>query len=89
MRNLVGLFFRMEEVKKETGVEALGAGAVKPRKIWRVGVLGAGVMGGGIAQLAADKGLPVADEGHQARGARRSGTRRPRGSGRRSSRSAG
>ena len=59
MRNLVGLFFRMEEVKKETGVEALGAGAVKPRKIARVGVLGAGVMGGGIAQLAADRGLPV------------------------------
>jgi 3-hydroxyacyl-CoA dehydrogenase/enoyl-CoA hydratase/3-hydroxybutyryl-CoA epimerase len=59
MRSLVGLFFRMEEVKKETGVEALGVGAVKPRKIARVGVLGAGVMGGGIAQLAADKGLPV------------------------------
>jgi 3-hydroxyacyl-CoA dehydrogenase/enoyl-CoA hydratase/3-hydroxybutyryl-CoA epimerase len=59
MRSLVGLFFRMEEVKKETGVEALGVGAVKPRKIGRVGVLGAGVMGGGIAQLAADKGLPV------------------------------
>ena len=59
MRNLVGLFFRMEEVKKETGVEALGVGAVKPRKIGRVGVLGAGVMGGGIAQLAADRGLPV------------------------------
>jgi len=59
MRNLVGLFFRMEEVKKETGVEALGAGAIKPRKVVRVGVLGAGAMGGGIAQLAADKGLPV------------------------------
>ena len=59
MRSLVGLFFRMEEVKKETGVEALGVGAVKPRKIGRVGVLGAGVMGGGIAQLAADRGLPV------------------------------
>ena len=59
MRSLVGLFFRMEEVKKETGVEALGVGAVEPRKIGRVGVLGAGVMGGGIAQLAADRGLPV------------------------------
>ncbi len=59
MRNLVGLFFRMEEVKKETGVEALGASAVKPRRIGRVGVLGAGAMGGGIAQLAADRGLPV------------------------------
>ena len=61
MRSLMGLFFRMEEVKKETGVEALGAPAagVKPRKIVRVGVLGAGVMGGGIAQLAADKGYPT------------------------------
>jgi len=58
MRSLVGLFFRMEEVKKETGVEALGA-SVTPRKIARVGVLGAGVMGGGIAQLAADKGYPT------------------------------
>jgi 3-hydroxyacyl-CoA dehydrogenase/enoyl-CoA hydratase/3-hydroxybutyryl-CoA epimerase len=58
MRRLVGLFFRMEEVKKETGVETLGAG-VTPRKIARVGVLGAGVMGGGIAQLAADKGFPT------------------------------
>jgi 3-hydroxyacyl-CoA dehydrogenase / enoyl-CoA hydratase / 3-hydroxybutyryl-CoA epimerase len=55
MRNLVGLFFRMEEVKKETGV----APGVKPRKIERVGVLGAGIMGGGIAQLAADKGYPT------------------------------
>ncbi len=58
MRALVNLFFRMEEVKKETGVEAFGAG-IRPRKVARVGVLGAGAMGGGIAQLAADKGLPV------------------------------
>jgi len=55
MRNLMNLFFRMEEVKKETGV---GPG-VKPRTIARVGVLGAGAMGGGIAQLAADKGWPT------------------------------
>ncbi len=55
MRNLVNLFFRMEDVKKETGVRA----GVRPRKVSRIGVLGAGVMGGGIAQLAADKGYPV------------------------------
>ena len=55
MRNLVNLFFRMEEVKKETGVRE----GVKPRKVRRIGVLGAGVMGGGIAQLAADKGYPA------------------------------
>jgi 3-hydroxyacyl-CoA dehydrogenase/enoyl-CoA hydratase/3-hydroxybutyryl-CoA epimerase len=58
MRNLIALFFRMEEVKKETGVEALGAN-VKPRAISRVGVLGAGAMGGGIAQLSADRGWPT------------------------------
>jgi 3-hydroxyacyl-CoA dehydrogenase / enoyl-CoA hydratase / 3-hydroxybutyryl-CoA epimerase len=55
MRNLVSLFFRMEEVKKETGV----APGVTPRRVSRVGVLGAGIMGGGIAQLAADKGYPA------------------------------
>jgi 3-hydroxyacyl-CoA dehydrogenase/enoyl-CoA hydratase/3-hydroxybutyryl-CoA epimerase len=55
MRNLMNLFFRMEEVKKETGV---GPG-VRPRAIARVGVLGAGAMGGGIAQLAADRGWPT------------------------------
>jgi 3-hydroxyacyl-CoA dehydrogenase/enoyl-CoA hydratase/3-hydroxybutyryl-CoA epimerase len=55
MRNLLTLFFRMEEVKKETGVGA----TVKPRTVRRIGVLGAGVMGGGIAQLAADKGYPT------------------------------
>ncbi len=55
MKHLLGLFFRMEDVKKESGVP----GHVKPREVHRVGVLGAGVMGGGIAQLAADKGFPV------------------------------
>jgi 3-hydroxyacyl-CoA dehydrogenase / enoyl-CoA hydratase / 3-hydroxybutyryl-CoA epimerase len=55
-RNLLNVFFRTEEVKKETGV---ADPAVRPRKVARVGVLGAGVMGGGIAQLAADKDLPA------------------------------
>ncbi len=55
MRHLVNLFFRMEEVKKETGVGK----PVTPKKVRRIGVLGAGVMGGGIAQLAADKGYPA------------------------------
>lgn len=55
MKALVNLFFRMEEVKKETGVAA----GVTPRPVKRVGVLGAGAMGGGIAQLSADKGWPV------------------------------
>ena len=54
-KSLIHLFFLMEGVKKATGV----AGDVKPLPVSRVGVLGAGVMGGGIAQLAADRGLSV------------------------------
>jgi 3-hydroxyacyl-CoA dehydrogenase/enoyl-CoA hydratase/3-hydroxybutyryl-CoA epimerase len=55
-RNLLAIFFATEEVKKETGI---ADPAVRPREVRRVGVLGAGVMGGGIAQLAADKGMPA------------------------------
>lgn len=47
-RNLVRLFFLMEESKKDRST-------TKPRDIENVGVLGAGVMGGGIAQIVADK----------------------------------
>ena len=55
-RNLLALFLATEEIKKETGVRNPG---VKPRAVTRVGVLGAGLMGGGIAYLAADKGFPA------------------------------
>ena len=55
-KNLLRIFFWTEEVKKETGA---ANPTVAPRPVARVGVLGAGVMGGGIAQLAADKGLPA------------------------------
>ena len=55
-RNLLDLYFMTEEIKKETGVDDP---SVRPRPVTRVGVLGAGLMGGGIAQLAADKGLPA------------------------------
>ncbi len=55
-RNLLNLFFATEQVKKETGVDDP---AVRPREVTRMGVLGAGLMGGGIAQLAADRGLPA------------------------------
>jgi 3-hydroxyacyl-CoA dehydrogenase/enoyl-CoA hydratase/3-hydroxybutyryl-CoA epimerase len=47
-QNLVRLFFLMEESKKDPV-------AAKPLEIGEVGVLGAGVMGGGIAQIVADK----------------------------------
>jgi 3-hydroxyacyl-CoA dehydrogenase/enoyl-CoA hydratase/3-hydroxybutyryl-CoA epimerase len=47
-QNLVRLFFLMEETRKDrSGAKAL--------PIENVGVLGAGVMGGGIAQVVADK----------------------------------
>lgn len=47
-QNLIRIFFLMEEAKKERF-------AAHPREIRNVGVLGAGLMGGGIAQLVADK----------------------------------
>jgi 3-hydroxyacyl-CoA dehydrogenase / enoyl-CoA hydratase / 3-hydroxybutyryl-CoA epimerase len=50
--NLVRLFFMIEEAKKPQGPP--------PRQIDSAGVLGAGLMGGGIAQTIADKaGVPV------------------------------
>ncbi|HEX8170872.1 MAG TPA: 3-hydroxyacyl-CoA dehydrogenase NAD-binding domain-containing protein [Thermoanaerobaculia bacterium] len=47
-QNLVRLFFQMEESKKDPG-------SAKAADVHYVGVLGAGVMGGGIAQIVADK----------------------------------
>jgi 3-hydroxyacyl-CoA dehydrogenase / enoyl-CoA hydratase / 3-hydroxybutyryl-CoA epimerase len=47
-KNLVQLFFLMEESKKDPY-------AARPRDVSYVGVLGAGIMGGGIAQIVADK----------------------------------
>ena len=47
-QNLVRLFFMIEDAKKDRS-------GAKPRDVENVGVLGAGVMGGGIAQIVADK----------------------------------
>ena len=47
-KNLVQLFFQMEESKKDPYT-------AKPHDVSYVGVLGAGIMGGGIAQIVADK----------------------------------
>lgn len=55
-KNLIDLFFMMEGIKKKTGVESQD---VKPLKVSHMAVLGAGTMGGGIAQVAADKGVDV------------------------------
>lgn len=54
-KNLIDLFFMMEAVKKQTGVSS----DAKARDVKSMGVLGAGTMGGGIAQVAADKGIHV------------------------------
>lgn len=53
-KNLIRLFFLTEQVKKSKGVSA----DVKVGKVESAAVLGAGVMGGGIAQLYAEKGIP-------------------------------
>lgn len=55
-KNLLRIFLWTEEVKRETGAVNT---TVDAREVSRVGVLGAGIMGGGIAQLVADKGMPV------------------------------
>lgn len=52
-KNLIWLF------KSQTALKSQRAGLAVPRKIRRVAVLGAGIMGGGIAQLAAHNGIPV------------------------------
>lgn len=49
------IFFATTEMKKENGVEG-----VKPAKVSKVGVLGGGLMGGGIAYVTATKaGVPA------------------------------
>lgn len=55
-KNLINVFFMMEAVKKRSGVPG---SAVKALPVKRIGVLGAGTMGGGIAYIAADKGVDV------------------------------
>lgn len=51
-KNLIHVFWLMERAKKR-------APAGEPRPVDRIAVLGAGVMGGGIAHLAASEGLEV------------------------------
>jgi 3-hydroxyacyl-CoA dehydrogenase/enoyl-CoA hydratase/3-hydroxybutyryl-CoA epimerase len=55
-KNLIDLFFMMEAIKKQTGIANKD---VKPHPVKYMAVLGAGTMGGGIAQLAADRGIDV------------------------------
>ncbi|MEW6056309.1 MAG: 3-hydroxyacyl-CoA dehydrogenase NAD-binding domain-containing protein [Bdellovibrionota bacterium] len=56
-KRLIELFFATEKVKKQTGVAGFKLEAKD--KVAAMGLMGAGVMGGGIAQLAAQKSIPV------------------------------
>lgn len=55
-KNLIHVYYLTEMVKKQTGVAGSSA---KPKEVKRMGILGAGTMGGGIAYVAADKGIDV------------------------------
>ncbi|MGZ3772185.1 MAG: 3-hydroxyacyl-CoA dehydrogenase NAD-binding domain-containing protein [Pseudobdellovibrionaceae bacterium] len=55
-KNLIHVFYLTEMVKKQNGVPGVD---VKPREVKGLGILGAGTMGGGIAYVAADKGIQV------------------------------
>jgi 3-hydroxyacyl-CoA dehydrogenase / enoyl-CoA hydratase / 3-hydroxybutyryl-CoA epimerase len=50
-KNLINVFYLSEALKK--------GGQPSPPAVNRAGVIGAGVMGGGIAQLFAEKGIPL------------------------------
>ncbi len=55
-RNLVAIFSMQQEARRSSGVNDP---AVRPREVRATGVIGAGIMGGGIAQALARAGLPV------------------------------
>lgn len=56
-KNLVGLFFLNEGAKKDTGVSLSSEEVKKLPRLNEIAVLGAGVMGGGIASQSAAKGM--------------------------------
>jgi 3-hydroxyacyl-CoA dehydrogenase / enoyl-CoA hydratase / 3-hydroxybutyryl-CoA epimerase len=63
-KHLVHVFHLREGARKGTGLEGWKGDAaatkdVEPHEVSELGVVGAGVMGGGIAQLAAEKGIQV------------------------------
>ncbi|MBI3890525.1 MAG: enoyl-CoA hydratase/isomerase family protein [Candidatus Wallbacteria bacterium] len=55
-RELIRLFFATNDAKKDTGVDDR---SVRPEPIARLGVIGSGFMGSGIAQVAAERGTAV------------------------------
>lgn len=55
-RRLMEVFFATTAMKKDTGVDDP---AVKPRKVDKIAVLGAGLMGAGITYVTLNAGVPV------------------------------
>jgi 3-hydroxyacyl-CoA dehydrogenase / enoyl-CoA hydratase / 3-hydroxybutyryl-CoA epimerase len=55
-KRLTEIFFATTELKKDNGTRAPG---VKPRTVERIGILGAGIMGHGIASVSIDSGYEV------------------------------
>ena len=55
-KRLTGIFFATQALKKDPGVDEPG---VQPRKVEKVAMLGAGLMGAGIASVTSDAGIPV------------------------------
>ncbi len=55
-KRLIDIFFATTALKKDTGVDDA---SVKARPVERVGVLGGGLMGSGIASVTVGAGLPV------------------------------
>ena len=54
-KNLIQIFFTSEALKKDSGVKS----EVKPKEIKNAALLGAGVMGGGIAWAFSNKDIPI------------------------------
>lgn len=54
-KNLIDLFFISQELKKDSGID----GKTKPVEIKKAGLLGAGIMGGGIAWLFSNYDIPI------------------------------
>jgi len=55
-KNLISLYYLTEDIKNDPGVAKAKS---EPKEIKQLGLLGAGVMGGGIAQYLAYKDIPV------------------------------
>ena len=58
-RNLVAIFLLRQEARRAARGTSPPGSAAGPHEVRKIGVLGAGVMGGGIAQIAAYNRIPV------------------------------